>query len=115
MIFRNLVVAGSLFMTGVGIYATLIEPYRVEYTHNHLPIPNLDQSLVGKTLIQLSDLHTGYRVPNRYLLRVFKEIREMEPEFIVYTGDFITQERTTELHNLEPVMGSAPFGSLGTV
>lgn len=115
MILRNLAVAAGLSIVGVGYYATQVEPYRVEYVHHKLPIPHLPRGLQGAKLIHISDMHTGYRVPNRYLFRVFEEIVALEPEFVVYTGDFITQERTTEIHNLEPVMQVAPHGSLGTV
>ena len=42
--------------------------------------------------MQLSDLHVGPRVDDGYLFRSFQRVKEMAPEFVVYTGDFTDYE-----------------------
>lgn len=107
----------SFFILCIGAvsYFTLIAPYRVEFVTHTTPIENLPAHLHGAKVVQISDIHTGYRVPNRFLKRIFAQIDGLQPEYVVFTGDYITQERTTEVHNLRPVMAAAPRGTFGTV
>ena len=47
---------------GTGLYTWRIEPHWVEFVERALPIANLPAALVGRTLVQLSELHVGPRV-----------------------------------------------------
>jgi predicted MPP superfamily phosphohydrolase len=75
---------------GVGLYTWRWEPHWVEFVRRDLPIANLPGSLFGRTLIQLSDLHIGPQVSDDFLLRTFRKVQELQPEIVVYTGDFIS-------------------------
>ena len=76
----------------------------------HLP-PELD----GKTLLQISDIHVGPRVSSRYLMDALDHARELAPDFVAITGDFITYRRSAEFDELVAVLRHMPNGRLGTV
>lgn len=84
-------VAGLGF--GTGMYTWRVEPHWLEIVERPLPIRNLPESLAGCRLIQLSDLHIGPQVDDAYILNTFQRVKELSPDIIVYTGDFISYER----------------------
>jgi predicted MPP superfamily phosphohydrolase len=98
----------------VGVYATQIEPRWVEMVRHTLPIRHLPSALVGATLVQISDLHIGPRFDWRMLLPALEEIRAMRPEFVVYTGDFVTYDDPTQFEQLAEFLPFAPLGIIGT-
>ncbi len=105
-------IAGGL---GVGAYTWRLEPHWLEITRRPLPIEKLPRDLEGATLAQLSDLHVGPRVDSEYLIGVLERVRALEPDIVVFTGDFITHSIWATLHELERVLGYWPRGRLATV
>jgi len=97
-----------------GIYTTQIEPYWVEHVRLPMPIKNLPANLVGRTLVQISDIHVGNRFDWTYLIRAFNDAAEIEPDFVVYTGDFISYESAEQFDPLVQVLDHAPLGKLGS-
>lgn len=98
-----------------GFYTWQVEPFWLEYVHRKMPIKNLPNKLIGKTLMQISDLHVGDRFDYQFLIDSFKEAQKMNPDFVAYTGDFVNYETNKQLAQLDEV---APFlvkGTLGTV
>lgn len=89
---RFLGVAGVAVGTaaGVGLYTWRIEPHRLELVRRQLAIRNLPSSLVGRTLVQISDVHVGTRVSDDYVLATFRRIVGLQPDIVVFTGDFIS-------------------------
>lgn len=75
---------------GVGLYAWRVEPHWLQLTFRLLPIRNLPDALVNKTLVQLSDIHLGTRVDDDYVLETFRRIARLDADIIVLTGDFIS-------------------------
>lgn len=100
---------------GLGGYAWQVEPSWTSYENRELPIPDLDDQLVGKTLVQISDLHIGKNVSDRYLRKQFDHIKTLHPDFVAYTGDFIDDPTQYHLDKLEQHLPHLPAGSLGTV
>ena len=80
-----------------------------------MPIQNLPESLEGKTLMHISDIHVGNRFDWNYLIKSFKEAQNLHPDFVVYTGDFVSYENDSQLDDLTTVMNKAVLGSLGTI
>jgi predicted MPP superfamily phosphohydrolase len=68
---------------------------------------------VGKTLVQLSDIHVHPMVPDAYVLETFNRVRALEPDFVVYTGDFTTVHDGMYPH-AEFIYSQAPQGLRGT-
>ena len=58
-----------------------------------LPIAGLPEALVGKRLVQVSDLHVGTVVDQPYLLVAWTRVAALKPDMIVLTGDFMTCHR----------------------
>jgi hypothetical protein len=60
---------------GTGLYAWRLEPRWVEFVERPLPIAGLPEALIGKRLVQLTDIHVGERVDDDYVLGVFERVR----------------------------------------
>jgi len=86
---RCVVYGGAL----VGLYAWRVEPHWLEFTNRELPIANLPPELVGTTLVQISDAHVGDTVDSDYLMDAFRRVAAFEPDWIVFTGDFMSLRR----------------------
>jgi predicted MPP superfamily phosphohydrolase len=108
-------VAGLLGGAGVGLYTWRIEPHWVEVVQRELPIRHLPDSLDGKILVQLSDLHIGPQVADDFLIESFELVRQLSPEIVVITGDFMTCKRGEEIPHALRVLEKLPHGRLGTV
>ena len=100
---------------GTALYAWQIEPFWVELVRRPMPLENLPAALEGKTLLQISDVHVGPRVSSDYLIRSFSAERELAPDFVAVTGDFVSFRASYEIRELARVLRSAPSGRLGTV
>ena len=103
---------------GVGVYTWRCEPHWLEVVERKLPVAHLPSRLAGARLVHLSDLHIGPRVDDSYLIRTFERVRNLSPEIVVYTGDFITYEEDIFSHARRlfshlPVGQKATFGILG--
>lgn len=99
----------------VGLYTWRIEPHWLEFSSPQLPISGLPQELDGSTLAQLSDLHVGPRVDDSYIVKTFRRLQEIAPDFVVFTGDWITYHGKAQIEQLRRVMDHAPHGRLGTI
>jgi hypothetical protein len=97
-----------------GAYAWRVEPHWVQLVKQPLAIRNLPQRLLGRTLVQLSDLHIGRQVDDGYLRSVFDTVRQLQPEFVVVTGDFTSYDEDI-FRRAEKTLASFPSGSLATL
>ena len=96
------------------LYATRIELHWLEVVRRPLQIAGLPAGLLGRTLLQLSDLHIGRRVSDAYLARVFRRAVALAPDVVVYTGDFVSWYPPT-FGKMRRLFERAPRGALGTV
>lgn len=109
---RNIVLVASPIL--LGLYTWQVEPRWVEMVHLPLPIRNLPDALVGRTVVQISDLHVGLRFDWHMMLPALAEITALQPDVVVYTGDFVSYNDATQLEQLKEFMPFAPMGRLGT-
>ena len=100
---------------GLGIYAWQIEPYWLDVVRRPMPLENLPAALEGTTLLQISDVHVGPRVSSDYLERAFEVGRSLAPDFVAFTGDFVSYRSPHEIAELARVLRVAPRGRLATV
>lgn len=118
MISRRQFLQGALGTTavfmGAGIYAWQIEPRWVVYEKRPLPISNLPDHLVGTTLVQISDMHISNIASWEYQKQVLQNIQALSPQFVVYTGDFVTYKTAAQYHQLEEMLPYLVKGSMGT-
>lgn len=94
-------------------YTGLIEPFWLELVERMLPVKNLPSGLSGKSLVQISDLHVGGRVSSEFLIESLDRVAELKPDIVVYTGDFISLDDTTETE-MAKVFPHLPKGRIGT-
>jgi len=104
---------GLGFLTG--IYTWQVEPFWLEFVKNKMPIHNLPKHLIGKTLIQISDIHVGNRFDYNYLIESFKKAQKLNPDYVVYTGDYVSYENKEQFKQLDKVLKHTVKGKLGTI
>ncbi|MGH9805125.1 MAG: metallophosphoesterase [Candidatus Acidiferrales bacterium] len=108
--------AGALpfVMAGYGFFLGR-QRYTVEEVDVH--IANLPEGLDGLRLLQLTDVHASAYMPPREITRVVGLARELAPDLVFHTGDFITgptdplAPAVAELARVEGRYGG--FGCLG--
>ena len=105
--------AGIGFLTG--LYTWQIEPFWLEFVKRKMPIANLPDALVGNTLMQISDIHVGNRFDYKYIIDSFKKAQQFNPDFVVYTGDYVNYENEEQFEQLEDVLKHTVKGKKGTV
>ncbi|CAL2093969.1 metallophosphoesterase [Tenacibaculum sp. 190524A02b] len=98
-----------------GLYTWQVEPFWLEFVTKKMPIKNLPQALEGKTLMQISDVHVGNRFDYQYIIDSFKKAQELKPDFVVYTGDYVSYETEEQLKQLKEVLKYTVKGELGTL
>ncbi len=79
-----------------------------------MPIQHLPAKLEGLKLMQISDIHVGNRFDRQYIIDFFLKTQSFEPDFVVYTGDFVHFESVEQFDQLEEVFKYAVKGKLGT-
>jgi predicted MPP superfamily phosphohydrolase len=112
---RKWIAAATVTSTiALPLYARFLEPYWLQVIHHTLPIRNLPSNWHGKTILHASDLHIGPPVEEQYLQRVFATIESLQPDLIVYTGDFVSH--STQLHDAHSKsLDHLPLGRIATL
>ena len=98
-----------------GLYSWQIEPFWLEFVKLKMNIKNLPDQLKGKTLMQISDIHVGNRFDYQYIIDSFEMAQELNPDFVVYTGDFVSYDNEEQFEQLKEVLKHTVKGKLGTV
>ena len=104
---------GVGFLTG--LYTWQVEPFWLEFVKKKMPISNLPKNLVGKTLMQISDIHVGNRFDYGYIIDSFNKAQKFEPDFVVYTGDYVSYENQEQFKQLDEVLKHTVKGKIATV
>lgn len=103
--------AGAL---ATGFYTYAYEPYHLEFVTLGMPISGLPAFWHGKTIMQISDIHFGKDISRNYLLEAFAAAKKLNPDIVVYTGDFISYENDEQIIALQEIMSFAPNGKVLT-
>lgn len=99
-----------------GLYAWQIEPFWLEFVKVKMPIKNLPNDLAGKTLMQISDIHIGNRFDHHFVIDSFKKAQVLNPDFVVYTGDYVSTYKDEVLYDkLDETLANIVKGRLGTI
>ncbi len=64
----------------------------IQLNYIDIPITKLPAKLVGKTIVQVSDLHCSRTVSGRYLKLCIDRINSIAADVVVLTGDYITHD-----------------------
>lgn len=97
------------------LYTWRIEPHWVEVVERSMPLQGLPSSMVGKRLVQVSDLHAGEVVDQSYLIATMERIEGLRPDAIAVTGDFMTCRGEEYVERALDVMRALPTAPLGRV
>jgi predicted MPP superfamily phosphohydrolase len=104
--------AGAAF---TGLYTWRVEPHWLEFTYPILPVQGLPDALAGKTLAQITDTHVGPLVDDTYIIDSFRRTQAEQPDFVVFTGDWISYYSPAQFEQFRRVMKHFPRGRLATV
>ena len=105
-------IAGTGLLTSY--YTWQVEPFWLEIVRQKMPILNLPKKLVGKRLMQISDIHVGDDFDPSFLIDSFEKAKDYNPDFVVYTGDYVSDITKERYAKLQEVLNHAPLGKLGT-
>ncbi len=105
-------ISGTALLTG--LYTYQVEPFWLEIVHHKMKITNLPKELVGKTVMQISDIHVGDKFDYQYLIDSFNQVAQLNPDYVVYTGDYVSWNSSKQLSQLKEVMQHTVRGKLGT-
>jgi predicted MPP superfamily phosphohydrolase len=109
--FLTLATAGA---AATGLWTWQIEPHWLELVERRLPLDHLPKSWRGARLVHLSDLHVGPQVADDYLVETFRRVRRLEPDVVVYTGDFVSCDADIHAH-LDALLAEFPRGRRATL
>lgn len=100
------------FTSIVGIWPRFIEPKLIGTTSLNLPIHNLPSALNGFKILQFSDLHLNPEMSDHFLEKLIKKIDFLQPDLIVFTGDFLCYSRMIDPARLGALLKRfhAPYG-----
>jgi len=78
------------------LYGMVRGRYQFKIWKQELALKNLPDSFIGKTFVQLSDLHLGsFPTGTNAIAKAIEQINALEPDYIFFTGDMIN-ERAVE-------------------
>ncbi len=97
---------------GLAVYASVIEPRRVEVVRQEFYLKSLPPAFDGYTLTQISDLHlTRYLGPEHHQW-IAQQVNDLAADCIVITGDFLDRRDRSRVEMIPPALQdlSAPDG-----
>src|SRR3954454_14969752 len=87
-------------------YTWRIEPHWVQIVRRTLPIEQLPDTLLGKTLIQISDLHIGPVVDDDYMAAALRKGSSLNADILAITGDFMTCRGSEQLDHTMRILNA---------
>ena len=111
---RTLLLTAAGAVAGTGLYTWRIEPHWLEIVRRRLDVADLPAALIGRTLVQISDLHVGPRVDDGYIVDSLRRVADLKPDIVVFTGDFISHSPTV-FEQAARVYRHVPIGRLATL
>jgi predicted MPP superfamily phosphohydrolase len=88
---QSLATMGAVGLGGV-TYLWQVEPRWLTLQEHDLPIATLPTAFDGLRIVQLSDIHIDPLYRYGYVARVVERVNALEPDVVVLTGDYVTQD-----------------------
>lgn len=77
-----------------------------------VPIADLPAALDGLTIVQISDIHVGPTIKQRYVEAIVDEVNRLEPDLIAVTGDVVDGKVVQLAEHTQPLARlSARYGA----
>lgn len=90
----------------IGIWPRFVEPQLLAVTKIQLPLSGLSNSLEGLKILQFSDLHWNAKFSPRFRKKIIKKINLLQPDIIVFTGDFLIRSIIENGNGLQRFLSS---------
>jgi predicted MPP superfamily phosphohydrolase len=106
------IAAGAVLATlGILLIAGYLGTRRLVVREVEASIPGLPTEFDGLSIAQVSDLHVGPHTSRRFLERVARTIRDLEPDVVAVTGDLV-DDRAEDVDAYAEALGTlaAPLG-----
>jgi hypothetical protein len=88
-----------------GLVGWELEDHWLTLEHRQVGLPNLGPDLDGARLVHLSDLHLSPIMRQRALGRYIELANELQPDFVVITGDFIWASARSYARQVAELLG----------
>ncbi len=98
--------------SGIGLWPRFLEPSLLPVSKKTIPINSLPDDLCGIKILQFSDLHYNPSTSNYFLKKIQRKAAELNPDIIVFTGDFICHSKLCDPADLKNFLKGfhAPYG-----
>lgn len=113
---KRMISSGLLLIglsSGSYYYAKHIEPKRLHIQYETIASPKIPQAFNQFRIIQFSDTHIGFHYTTEQFSQLIKNINQLHPDLIVFTGDFVDRPHQFHWNNeLKELLKSleAPHG-----
>lgn len=97
----------------IGIWPRFIEPNYLQINKLDLKIPTLSPLLDRFKILQFSDIHLNKGTTDYFLEKIRQKIIDLNPDLIVFTGDFLCYSRFPDKERLQKFFQSLPKAPYG--
>jgi hypothetical protein len=97
----GLAIAAFVLVTAIAFYSTYIEPFNLRVTRETLTTRKYDTNAAPLRLLHIADIHVEYMTPRER--RLNKLIHELNPDIIVFSGDFVNISNTYDDRSLRAI------------
>lgn len=112
---KGSIASGVAACAATGAWAFFGAPHNVEVVRVPMSLRDLPASLVGKTIVQISDLHVGPIVSRDYLGHCLELVSSLEPDIVAVTGDFVSYDGPARIGEAVALLADMQPGKLATV
>ncbi len=105
----------SLSVASIATYTRVLEPSWVDVVQVPLAIPGLPDKLIGKRIVQLSDIHLSQFFAPERLLAAVQTVNRLAPDWLFLTGDYVGDKAASAAGLVEPLrqLQMPAFASFG--
>ncbi|MCW7470231.1 metallophosphoesterase [Leptospira kanakyensis] len=93
-------IALATALSSLGFYNAHV---RLRYKRVKIPVKDLHPDLSEFKIVQISDVHIGSTIKEKFLRRVVSKINSQTPDVVVITGDLVDGPAATLKHHLKPL------------
>ncbi|TGK87531.1 metallophosphoesterase [Leptospira noumeaensis] len=93
-------IALATALSSLGFYNAHV---RLRYKRVKIPVKDLHPDLHEFKIVQISDVHIGSTIKEKFLRRVVSKINLQTPDVVVITGDLVDGPASTLKHHLKPL------------
>lgn len=92
---KKIILILIIFLILIFSYSCLLEPSLIKVKEYKVDSTIIPDSFHGLKIIHFSDLHYGTTINKKELEKIIKNINELKPDLIFFTGDLIDKNITT--------------------